>query len=320
MNFDGFIGDIETNKWQVFGVEVYKDNRLLASYGDCDKNLHEIYSATKTVLSLAVGIACDEGLFDIQRCLLDYMPAERLAKLSGEEKSTFEQITIERLLTMSVEGFPFRASGDSWLDFSLSCKIKNPAQKIFSYSNISAYLVGVALAEALKRGVWRTCSKNESRSSDKEICNRPASSKSQSQENSILFNYIEEKLLSPLGISRYQYQLCPDGYFYGASGMKLTVHDLSKFGLLLYKKGNFEDQRIVSEEYIKAATSIQQENREGGYGYFIWKYREGFSINGKWKQKCYVLPNRELIISFLSHIEDGTVPLIESMEKHLLGL
>ncbi len=323
MDFDGFIGDIEANKWQVFGVEVYKDNRLLASYGDCDKDLHEIYSATKTVLSLAVGIACDQGLFNIKRCLLDYMPGERLAKMGGEQKAAFEQITIERLLTMSVASFPFRAAGDSWLDFSLSRKIKNPGERIFSYSNISAYLVGVALAEALKISGWKSeipATKASCESSDKAVIESTASEKSQSSENSILLNYIEEKLLSPLGISRYQYQLCPDGYFYGASGMKLTVHDLSKLGLLLYNKGSFEGQRIVSGEYVKAATSIQQENKEGGYGYFIWKYRDGFSINGKWKQKCYVLPDQELIISFLSHIEDDSVPLIESMEKHLLGL
>lgn len=307
MDFDGFIGDIKNNHWQVFGVEVYKEGRLLASYGDTDKDLHEIYSATKTVLSLAVGIACDEGLFDIKRCLLDYMPAERLAKMGMEQKTAFEQITIERLLTMSVAGFPFRAAGDSWLDFSLSRKIKNPGERVFAYSNIPAYLVGIALAEALKIGGWKNYSPVGA-----------ASSKSPVSENSILLNYIEEKLLSPLGISRYQYQLCPDGYFYGASGMKLTVHDLSKLGLLLYNKGSFEGQRIVSEEYVKAATSIQQENQEGGYGYFIWKYRDGFSINGKWKQKCYVLPNQELIISFLSHIEDDSLPLIESMEKHLL--
>ncbi len=323
MDFDGFIGDIKANKWQVFGVEVYKSGRLLHSYGDCDKNLHEIYSATKTVLSMAVGIACDEGLFDIKRCLLDYMPTERLAKMGREQKAAFEQITIERLLTMSVEGFPFRAAGDSWLDFSLSRKIKNPGERVFAYSNIPAYLVGLALAEALKTAGWKSKSsvlKASSESSNKVVIERADSEKSQSTENSILLNYIEEKLLSPLGISRYQYQLCPDGYFYGASGMKLTVHDLSKLGLLLYNKGRFEGQRIVSEEYVKAATSIQQKNQEGGYGYFIWKYKDGFSINGKWKQKCYVLPDQELIISFLSHIEDGSVPLIESMKKHLLQI
>ena len=77
---------------------------------------------------------------------------------------------------------------------------------------------------------------------------------------------------------------------------------------------------FVTEKYVKEATSIQQMNREGGYGYFIWKYRDGFSINGKWKQKCYVLPKEELVITYLSHIEEDTPDLKESMEKHILGI
>ena len=102
--------------------------------------------------------------------------------------------------------------------------------------------------------------------------------------------------------------------------MKLTVHDLSKIGLLLYNKGMYDGQRIVSEEYVDMATSIQQMNREGGYGYYIWKYRDGFSINGKWKQKCYVLPERGIIVTYLSHIEDDSHDLLDSMEKNILGI
>ena len=102
--------------------------------------------------------------------------------------------------------------------------------------------------------------------------------------------------------------------------MKLTVNGLSKIGLLFYNKGIYDGQRIVSEEYVNMATSVQQMNREGGYGYFIWKYRDGFSINGKWKQKCYVLPPRGLIVTYLSHIEDDSHDLLDSMEKNILDL
>ena len=66
------------------------------------------------------------------------------------------------------------------------------------------------------------------------------------------------------------------------------------------------------------ATSIQQMNREGGYGYFIWKYHDGFSINGKWGQKCYILPKDELIITYLSHMEENSRDLQKSMEDKLL--
>ncbi len=101
--------------------------------------------------------------------------------------------------------------------------------------------------------------------------------------------------------------------------MQMSVHDLSQIGVLLYTNRIYEGKKIVSEEYVKMATSIQQMDQEGGYGYFIWKYHEGVSINGKWNQRCYVLPREELIITYLSHIENNCPELMISMEKNILG-
>ena len=286
MDFDAFVNDIKNNSWNVFGVEVYEKGKLTHAYGDTAENLHLIYSATKTILSVAVGIASDENRFDINRSLLSYLPADKTKSLSEEKRDVLGRITIQRLLTMSVGGFPFRPEGDSWLDFSLNAGITDPDERVFNYSNISAYLVGVSLTEALGTDLGK---------------------------------FIEERIFSPLGIDRYEYSRCPEGYFYGASGMQLTVNGLSRIGLLLYNKGMVDGRRILSEEYVKAATSVQQMNREGGYGYFIWKYRDGFSINGKLKQKCYVLPKQDLVITYLSHIEDESHDLVNSMEKNILG-
>lgn len=77
------------------------------------------------------------------------------------------------------------------------------------------------------------------------------------------------------------------------------------------------DEGKLSKEYVKEATAVQQMNREGGYGYYVWKYRNGFSINGKWKQKCYVLPKEKLMVTYLSHIEEETAELKESMERKM---
>ena len=287
MDFKAFTDDIEKNKWCVFGTEVYEDGILTHRWGDTTENLYDIYSATKTVESIAVGIAYDRGLIDFDKSILDYLPKEKVENLSPDQKAIFDKITIHRLLTMSVEGFPFRPEGDTWLDYALSSKIESPETRSFNYSNICTFLVGVALTEALGED---------------------------------LGEFIEREILKPLGITRFEYGRSPEGYFYGASKMKLTVHDLSKFGLLLYNKGIYDGYRIVSEEYVEMATSVQQMNREGGYGFYIWKYRDGFSINGKWKQKCYVLPKRGLIVTYLSHIEDDSHDLLESMEKNILGI
>ncbi|MBR6255630.1 MAG: serine hydrolase [Clostridiales bacterium] len=286
MNFEAFCSDITTNGWRVHGVEVYENCVLTHSFGDTE-NIHELYSITKAVLSAAVGIAYDEGKIDLERCVLDYLPKENVEKMSASQKADFSHITIRRLLTMSVGGFPSAAEGDNWIDFALLCKLENPEEKPFNYSNINAYLVGVALTEAVGQDAGA---------------------------------FIEERLLKPLGINEFDYGRSPEGYFYGASRMKLSVSGLSKFGMLFYNGGTYDGKRIISEEYVKMASSIQQMNREGGYGFFLWKYRSGFSLNGKWKQKCYVLPNEGILVSYLSDIQDDSHDLLQSMEKNILGI
>ena len=281
MDFDGFIGDIKANEWNVYGVQVHKSGSLAHSWGDISEK-HNIYSATKTVLSLAIGIAEDRGLIDVNKGLLDYLPRENVEKMSKGALDSYKKIRLCDLLSMSVSKLPFQVEGENWLDYALGSCVE--AKGEFNYSNNSAYLAGVALAGAIGGDVG---------------------------------TYIEENIFKPLEIRDFSYVRSPEGFFYGASKMELSVESLSKIGLVLYNGGEYDGKRIVSENYVKRATAVQQMNREGGYGYFIWKYRDGFSINGKWGQKCYVLPNDELMITYLSHVDDNA-GVRESMEKHII--
>jgi CubicO group peptidase (beta-lactamase class C family) len=232
-------------------------------------------------------MAADEGKLDITRPLTAYLPKSIATKMPSAQQEAYRHISLRRLMCMSVTGYPFRPQGESWVKDSLSYPLPHPDTPTFDYSNISAYLAGVAVANAV-------------------------------DEN--LYDYLCRKLFTPLGIPNPPAVFCPDGYFCGASGMELTVNELSRIGLLLYHSGEYEGRRLLSADYVREATSVQQMNREGGYGYFLWKYRDGFSINGKWKQKCYILPKEKLLVTYLSHIEDSSPALKESMEKHILGI
>jgi CubicO group peptidase (beta-lactamase class C family) len=284
MNFEGFVQDIDEHQWNVHGVQVYEQGKLVHSFGDTNSRF-PIYSVTKTITSIAAGMAFDERKIGLQQSILNYLPKEEVNKLSVTQTERFSSISLERLMTMSVAGFPFRPEGENWIRDALSCELSNVKERCFEYSNIPAYLVGVALSQALGED---------------------------------LYQYLERKLFQPLQIVNPVFQRCPSGYFYGASGMQLSVEELSRIGLLLYHNGVYEGKRILSEAYIKEATGIRQMNREGGYGYFIWKYRDGFSINGKWGQKCFVLPNEGLVVTYLSHLEEGSSALRDSMERNIL--
>ena len=284
MGFEAFAADVQAYGWNVHGAELYEDGVLTGSFGDTESKF-PVYSATKSVLSIAAGMAWDRERISFEKSVLDYLPGVYVSAMRPEQTAAYRSITLHRLMTMSVEGYPFRPEGENYLKFCLDWPVQHPEKRVFHYSNIPACLAGIALSEALEEDVWA---------------------------------FLERELLAPLEIRDARYARCPEGFFYGASGMDLSVHDLSRIGLLLYRGGMAGRERIVSRDYVNLATSPLQRNREGGYGYFFWKYRNGFSINGKWKQRCCVLPERKLVISFLSDIRDDSDALIKSMERHIL--
>lgn len=285
MNFQGFLKTVKQNNWRLYGIEVFQAGRIVEQYHELPVQRHPIYSATKSITSLAVGMAVDEGKFDMNASVYEYLKQEVPAYANQKQINILKQIIIKRLLTMSVQGYPFRPQGENWLEFCLTYPIENVEKSGFEYSNIQAYLVGVSVAKAL--GVH-------------------------------LYDYLEERLFNPLGIESSIYQNCPNGYFYGASGMQLTVNELAKIGQLCLQQGVYNGQQLVSAKYIAEATSIQQINREGGYGYYFWKYGAGYRISGKWGQRSFVFPQKDMIVTYLSNMEHGSGKVTEAMERYIL--
>ena len=284
IDFERFIRAIEQNRWEVYGVEAYAGHRRIHSYGDTTNGRHFIYSSTKTLTALAVGMAQDEGKMDIHKPLPAYLPAKALADLSDRQRRLIDAVTIERLLTMSVDGFPFRPEGASWLYNALRYPIRE--EPSFLYSNVSAYLAGVAAANALDED---------------------------------LYGYLNRRLFLPLGIENPPYQRCPDGYFYGATGMQMTVEELSRIGFLLADGGVYDGQRIVSSDYIGQMCSPHQSNGQSLYGYYVWVYEDGgWHISGKWGQECYFFPKKDLMVTFLSHIEENDKQISDCMKECLV--
>lgn len=283
MNFQGLVDTIKEQNLEVYGIQVFNKGEIVGSWQEEPIQRHPIYSATKSITSLAVGMARDDGKFDIEAPIYEYLQSEVPIYASDKQRKNLKKLSVKRFLTMSVQGYPFRPEGDNWLEFSLMYPLENVEEKSFDYSNIPAYLVGVAVGKAL--GVH-------------------------------LYDYLEERLFDPLAILKPTFQSCSSGHFYGASGMFLTVPELAKIGQLCLQKGMFEGKRLVSEAYIREATSLQQMNREGGYGYFFWKYKDGYRISGKWGQRSFVFPEKDMVVTYLSN--NGSGEVTEAMDKYIL--
>lgn len=297
------IEKIQTNGYQVHGIEIFRDGELVFTHHFAPDIRYPIYSATKAFTSTAVGLAVAEGKLSVDDPFSAYLEQKYVQYVPTKQREVFAKLPIRRFLTMSVPGYPFRPEGADWLQFALECPVDYEAAPVFDYSNIPAYLAGVAVEHAVGEH---------------------------------LGDYLKSRLFEPLGIQNPVYQKCPTGHFYGASGMELTVHELSLLGQLYLQKGQFQGQQILPEWWVKEATSVQQQNREGGYGYYFWKYGKGYRISGKWGQRCLIFPAQAdgqeavtdgaenqcsgvpLMITYLSNMQSGSGKVAELIEKYIL--
>lgn len=270
---DNFIHLITQNKLQVHGIRVLQDGELKASHDFVPNIRYPIYSATKSFTSTAVGLAIQESELSLDDSVLKYLEEDLPDDVTSEIKDNLEKVTLKRLLTMSIAGYPFRQEGNDWLSFSLSVPLQNVEQKVFEYSNIPAYLTGVMVEKAVKQN---------------------------------LIDFLKPRLFDPLGIKDPEYTLCPKGHFYGASGMYLTVDELMKLGQLYYQMGYWNGKQILSSDWVDEATGKQIDTREGGYGYYFWRCQDnGYRISGKWGQHCFVFPDKKLLIAYLGNLQEN---------------
>ena len=227
-------------------VLIAKSNTLIfeAYFDGFKANIpHDQRSGSKSISSAMIGIAIDDRILDgAEQKINDCMPpAYRFAAESSKA-----QISIHDLLTMSsgldVSG---RASegtyqdSDNWLKTVVDAPSVHEPGTHTDYGSANPFLLGVCLIEKL---------------------------------DIPLEQYMNEKLLRPLGISNYIIQTDDSKtspYFGG--GMYLTPRDMLKFGQLYLNKGRWKGNQIISEGWIEASfrkhTRLQDVKDKNEYGY-----------------------------------------------------
>ena len=262
-----------------------------------------VFSVTKSVISILIGIATADGLIaSIDQPLAELLPDHRQA-MSGD----VAKITLRQLMTM-FGGFPtylpdgaeweesVEAGGDS-VDMLVELLAYPGAD--FWYSDVSAHLVAVVLAAALERADG----------------DRPRT----------ILDYAREKLFDPLGISTrpafsrplpdvfapefaqagFGWGTDPDGIQIGAIGLRLTAPDMIKIGELYRRDGVWNGQQIVPVDWIRQSTSPSEHNEE--YGLLWWIIGEpdgpGYAASGRGGQAIIVLPESRAVIVYMASVQ-----------------
>ena len=97
-----------------YGMELRMDDIVAESWEQTPGRRYPVYSAAKSFTASAVGMAVDEGKLSLEDPLERYFEPE-LNQAGGDTGKFWRQVTLRRLLTMTIPGLPFRPSGDDWL-------------------------------------------------------------------------------------------------------------------------------------------------------------------------------------------------------------
>lgn len=270
-----FISEVIKNKFNIYGIVVIKDGNKIAEHHFIPDTRRELYSVTKSFTSTAVGIAITEGYFSLDDSILKFFEEDLPKEVPQSHIDNLNKITVRRLLTMSVKDYKFgRLTCDNWLKHILSIPLPNVDQEVFEYSNLSSYLSGVIVEKTTK-------------------------------EN--MMDYLKPRLLLPLKFHNVECEYSPEGYFYGATGMKLSINELSRFGQLYLQEGCYDGKQLLTKQWVASATKKQIENREGGYGYYFWRYKENsYRASGMKGQICMVIPEKNAVIAIMSNLDNDS--------------
>ena len=117
-------------------------------------------------------------------------------------------------------------------------------------------------------------------------------------------DYLSEKIWAPLGMqSDASWWLeSPDGLEIGGSGLAATLRDYGRLGLFLSHDGKIDQQRVLPQGWIKAASRAQViAGKQIDYGYMLWPlHGNSYAAEGIFGQYVFVDPDKQLVVVMLS--------------------
>ena len=286
MNLERFVE--AAGPLRALNVTVLKDGREIARHEWEPVFRRNIYSASKSFTSCAVGIAQAEGLLSLDEKLTDAFAAE----LPDTVSDNLAKATVRDLLTMCLgqqqawlmAAQRVQVEEDDWVKVALSYPFVDEPGTKFVYNNVGPYLAGVLV---------------------------------QKRAGCDLVNYLMPRLFGPLGIKRPTWEVDPLGRTFGAAGLMLTVDELAKFGQLYLQEGSWNGRQLVPSEWVRRSLSVHADNGAYGYGYQFWAGPCGsFRADGMYGQFSFIMRDKNAVVAIASESRE-TARLIDAVFEHI---
>ena len=232
-----------------------------------------IKSASKSIISLLVGIAIEKGYIEsIDQTIAPYFEDY----FAANPDSVKQNITIKDLLTMrsGLETTSFHNYGrwvvsDNWVRFALDQPMEAQVGGDMVYSTGTSHLLSVVIAKATGM-----------------------STKS----------FAEKYLFEPMNIRVGGWDRDPQGYYMGGNNMALRPADMMKIGQMVLNDGIYNGKRIISEQWLRDSfkTYTRSNYNPYNYGYMWWKKPVGdYQVHFAWGyggQYIFMIPELDSVV------------------------
>ena len=283
-----------------------------------------VFSVTKSVMSLLIGIAIDEGLI----AGVDQTLAEPLPQYVSVMAPGVGDVTLEQVLTMT--GGLVSDDDPAWYQLSnppdwvaafLGTPLAQPPGTSFANSSMGSHLLSAILTTAIGGSVLDFA--QEKVFGPLDIVTEPTTVE-------VPGPHWMHEFESPAG---FGWRVDPQGLQFGAADLKITAPDMIKIGQLYLDHGQWQGAQIVSASWVDRSTSHLVDTDFSplpGYGY-QWRAltagdHAAFAAVGHAGQLIEVVPDLGLVVavacmddpasfkaeSFTGLIELNIVPLLEA--------
>lgn len=247
------------------------------------------FSMAKSVVSLAIGCAIDDGrIRSVEQPVSDFFP--QFTEFGGT------MLTIRHLLTMSA-GMDFQESYTT---------VFSPTTQLYYGNDLNKITFGMQQIE--KPGVYFIYQSGVTQLLANIV-------EKATGEN--LSTYVSRKLWTPMQAEEDALWSLDrkDGIEKAYCCFNSNARDFARFGQLILNGGTWNGQRIISESYLREATTadsslifqeIDRPNRHYGYQFWILE-KNGMRIpylRGMLGQYVFAIPDRNAVVVRLGHKRD----------------
>jgi CubicO group peptidase (beta-lactamase class C family) len=258
------------------------NNRRVRNVDFSVDTLHDTKSVSKSVASLALGIAIDRGLIrSVDEPIFSFFP--ELSDLRTPEK---EGLLLVHALTMSV--------GLIWVEATPDHNYDNDEVRMQMARDPCRYVLGLPVtAPAGQEFFYNTGALQLLSAIARKATGCP------------LDEFARETLFEPLGITGFEWSRV-SGDSDAGGGLRLRPRDMAKIGQLVLAGGRWNDRQIVSKGWIETSTASKIEATGGqsyGYLWFLgWSQLNGRKIRwigalGRGGQSIRIVPDLDLVVA-----------------------